>query len=80
MKPRVQHPKIDECRDREKPYYFFRYWHDEVLPDGSIKTSPKRYICRPMKGKDAITKRRAEEIRNDSRELEGGVHPRCCHF
>ena len=60
MKQRVQHPKINECRDRETPYWFFRYWSDEVAPDGTIKTSRKRRIVGPSKGDNAIGKKQAE--------------------
>ena len=56
LKQRVQHPKINECRDRVMPYWFFRYWGDELAPDGAIKTSRKRRIVGPSKGNDAITK------------------------
>jgi hypothetical protein len=60
LKQRVQHPKINECRDRGTPYWFFRYWADELAPDGTIKTTRKRRIVGPSKGADAITKRKAE--------------------
>jgi integrase len=60
LKKRVQHPKINECRDRGTPYWFFRYWADELRPDGTIKTSRKRHIIGPSKSADAITKKQAE--------------------
>ena len=31
LKQRVQHPKVHERKDRKGPYWFFRYWHDEIL-------------------------------------------------
>ncbi len=34
LKQRIQHPKINECKDWKTPYWFFRYWHDEPRPDG----------------------------------------------
>jgi len=64
LKQRVQHPKISECQDRGTPYWFFRYWHDEILPDGTIKTSRKRHIVETSKGPNAITKKQAESERN----------------
>ena len=64
MKQRVQSPKINECRERGSPYWFFRYWHDEILPDGTIKTSRKRHIVGPSTGPNAITKKQAEGERN----------------
>lgn len=64
LKNRVQHPKVQECRDYTQWYWFFRYWHDEVLPDGSVKTARKRHICGPSKGKDAISYKAAVESRD----------------
>src|SRR5260370_40604646 len=60
LKQRVQHPKVDEGRDREAPYWFIRYWHDEVLPDGGVKTTRKRQIIGPSRGPNAIGKKQAE--------------------
>ncbi len=65
LKTRVQHPKVQECRDYKQWYWFFRYWHDELLPDGSVKTSRKRHICGDSRGPNKITHTRAEEIRDD---------------
>ena len=65
LKPRVQHPKIQECKDRAAPYWFFRYRHDEARPGGSVKTTRKRHICGPSKGSKAITRKQAEIIRDD---------------
>ncbi len=60
MKQRVQHPKINECRDRGTPYWFFRYRDDELRPDGTVKTSRKRHILGPSRGANALTKKQAE--------------------
>ncbi len=57
---RVQHPKVNECRDRGTPYWFFRYREDQLLPDGTIKTLRKRHIVGPSKGPNAIGKKQAE--------------------
>ena len=35
MKLRVQHPKVHQREDRKGTYWFFRYWHDELLANGS---------------------------------------------
>jgi integrase len=64
LKQRVQHPKIHERKERGVPYWYFRYWHDELLPDGSIQTSRKRHICGPTKGDGALTKKQVELIRD----------------
>jgi integrase len=65
LKQRVQHPKVQECKDRTAPYWFFRYRHDEILTDGSVKTTRKRHICGPSKGPQAINRKQAEIVRDD---------------
>lgn len=64
LKQRVQHPKVNECRDRGTPYWFFRYWFDESLADGTVKTSRKRHIIGPSTGPNAIGRRKAESERD----------------
>jgi integrase len=64
LKQRVQHPKINECKDRGAPYWFFRYWHDELLADGAVKTTRKRHIIGPSRGPNAIGKKQAEGARD----------------
>ena len=72
MKLRVQHPKVQQCADTAHPYWFFRYRDDEIQPDGTIRTSQKRKILSAIKGiaankaiPDAMTKREAEQARDD---------------
>jgi len=60
LKNRVQHPKVNECRDRGMPYWFFRYRDDELLPGGTVKTTRKRRIIGPSKGPNAIRRKQAE--------------------
>jgi len=64
LRHRVQHPRINECRDWKAPYWFFRYWHDELLPDGTVKTTRKRRIVGPSRGPNALAKRQAEAERD----------------
>ena len=64
MKPRVQHPKIHERRDRSERYWFFRYYHDQLLPNGQIKTTRKLRIVGPSRGDNALTKKQAEVERD----------------
>src|ERR1035441_1337721 len=77
LKQRVQHPKINECRDRETPHWFFRYWSDEVAPDGTIKTSRKRRIVGPSKGDNSIGKKQAE-IKRDQFLANLNAAPSTC--
>jgi integrase len=77
LKQRVQHPKIDECRDRGSRYWFFRYWHDELLPDGTMHTRRKRRIIGPSRGPNAIGKKRAE-IERDNFLAERNTAPTPC--
>ena len=60
LKNRVQHPRVNECPDRGTPYWFFRYWHDELQPDGNIKTTRKRRIIGPSRGPNAISRKQAD--------------------
>ena len=59
----MQHPKVhrDDTKDRN---WFFRYYVDEIQPDGSMKPVRKKYICGPSKGKDAISQKAAEIVRD----------------
>jgi integrase len=60
VKARVQHPQVKPRKDREGWPWVFRYWSDEVQPDGSVKTLRKYQSVGPSKGADAITKKAAE--------------------
>jgi len=42
----------------------FRYWHDEIQPDGSVKTLRKYQAVGRSKGDGAITKKQAEVERD----------------
>src|SRR6516165_5508801 len=77
LKQRVQHPRVQECRDRKNPYWFFRYRDDELLPDGTIATSRKRHIIGPSRGPDAIGKKQAE-MERDKFLAESNAAPSRC--
>src|ERR1022692_315036 len=77
LKQRVQHPKINECKDRGTPYWFFRYWADELLTDGTVKPSRRRHIIGPSRGPNAIGKKQAEATR-DRFLLELNAAPSPC--
>jgi integrase len=64
LRQRVQRPKIHERKERGAPYWYFRYWHDELLPDGTVKTTRKRHLVGPSKGPNALTRRQAEVERD----------------
>src|ERR1700755_3356032 len=61
---RVQHPKVHERKDRGTYYWFFRYYHDELLPDGAVKTSRKFHVNGPSRGAERL-RRKADEIERD---------------
>jgi hypothetical protein len=61
---RVQHPKVHERKDRKGSYWFFRYWHDEMLPDGAMKARRKFHTIGPSRGENAIPKKQAEAKRD----------------
>ena len=63
LKARVQHPKVQENKGKH-PYWYFRYWEDDILPDGSAKSSRKRHIIGPSKGDGGLTKKQADSERD----------------
>ena len=64
VKARVQHPEVTQRKDRQNRPWIFRYRHDEVQPDGSVKTLRKCHEIGPGKGDGAITKKQAEVERD----------------
>jgi len=52
------------AKDTSQSYWCFRYWHDELLHDGSIKTIPQLHRLGPSRGTGAITRVQAEAERN----------------
>jgi integrase len=60
VKVRVQHPQVKPRKDRQGCPWVFRYWSDEVQPDGTVKTLRKYQSAGPSKGESAITKKQAE--------------------
>ena len=60
VKVRVQHPQVKPRKDRQGWPWVFRYWSDEIQPDGTIKTLRKYQSVGPSKGEGAITKKQAE--------------------
>lgn len=65
LKQRVQHPQVHERKDRGKYYWFFRYYHDELLPDGSVKTSRKFHTIGPSRDKDRPISHKDASIKRD---------------
>ncbi|OFW27421.1 MAG: hypothetical protein A3J28_03365 [Acidobacteria bacterium RIFCSPLOWO2_12_FULL_60_22] len=61
---KVQHPQVHQRTDRKGTYWFFRYWHEEPLPDGSIKTTRRFHTLGPSKGQDSLTQKEAEAQRD----------------
>jgi len=64
VKARVQHPQVKPRKDRKGWPWVFRYWSDEIQPDGTIKTFRKYQALAPSKGDNAITKKQAEVERD----------------
>lgn len=60
VKARVQHPQVKPRKDREGWPWVFRYWHDEIQSDGSVRTLRKYQVVGPSKGNGALTKKQAE--------------------
>src|SRR5690348_12840317 len=64
VKARVQHPQVKPRKDRQGWPWIFRYWHDEIQSDGSVKTLRKYQAVGPSKGDGALTKKQAEVERD----------------
>ena len=77
LRKRVQHPEVHERKDRGTWYWFFRYRHDELLPDGSVKTSRKFHTCGPSRGPKKILKKDAELIRDKFLANVNGAETKC---
>src|SRR5579859_28869 len=60
VKARVQHPQVKPRKDRQGWPWVFRYWSDEIQPDGTIKTLRKYQSVGSSRGEGAITKKQAE--------------------
>src|ERR1017187_6928235 len=64
VRVRVQHPQVKPRKDRQGWPWVFRYWHDEIQPDGTVKTLRKYQSAGASKGEGAITKKQAEVERD----------------
>ncbi|MGI8960609.1 MAG: tyrosine-type recombinase/integrase [Bryobacteraceae bacterium] len=61
---RVQHPQVKPRKNRQGWPWVFRYWSDEMQPDGSLKSLRKYQALGPSKGEGAITRKEAEVERD----------------
>ena len=52
---REQHAQVHQRTDRKGAYWFFRYWHEEPLPDCSVKTTRRFHSLGPSLGVGALT-------------------------
>src|SRR5438067_186944 len=77
LKQRVQHPRIHERKDRGKTYWFFRYRHDEVLPDGSKRTIRRFHTIGPSRGEGVLSKKQAEVKRDQLLAGRNAAPSRC---
>jgi integrase len=64
LKTRVQHPKVIARTDRGGSYWYFRYWADEIQPDGSTRAVRRFQRLGPSVGEDRLTKKQAEVERD----------------
>lgn len=64
VKARVQHPKVTQRKDRPGWPWIFRYYADELQPDGLMKVLRRYHEIAPSKGDGAIGKKEAETERD----------------
>jgi len=65
MVNRSHPPQVKPRTDRPGAPWIFRYCAREIQPDGSIRTIRKYREIGPSKGRGALTKRQAEEARDE---------------
>lgn len=61
---RGDHPQVQQQTGSKGDYWFFQYWHEEPCPDGSIGTIRKFHTLGPSTGNGALTKEKAETLRD----------------
>ena len=61
---KVQHPQVHQRTDRKGTYWFFRYWHEELLPDGSNKAIRKFHTIGPSQRQGSLTQSEAAARRD----------------
>src|ERR1700675_2326814 len=64
VKACFQHPQVKPRKDRQGWPWVFRYWSDEIQPDGTTKVLRKYQAVGPSKGEGALTKKQAEVERD----------------
>ena len=64
MESRTQCPKVHQHGEDAEGYWYFRYWKEELVPDGLTRTTREIYKIGPSKGEDALTRTQAEEERD----------------
>src|SRR5580700_2795429 len=77
LKQRVQHPGIIERKDRGDHYWYFRYRHDELRPDGTVKVTRKFHTIGPSRGDGAFSRKQAG-VERDKFLLERNAAPSKC--
>ena len=64
MRLRNQQPNVHRCSDGSEPYWCFRYWRDELLPNGLLHTTREVHRIGPVQGAGALTRKQAEAERD----------------
>jgi integrase len=77
LKQRVQHPSVIERKDRGQNYWYFRYRHDDLLPNGTIRTRRKFHTIGPSRGHGGMGKKQAEIARDKFLADLNGAETRC---
>src|SRR6266478_9293300 len=64
LRLRIQRPKVHQRKEGGETYWYFRYWHDELIPNGLVKTTRKTHRIGPRNGAGALTRIQAESERD----------------
>jgi len=65
LKFREQVPKVHQRENGDEPYWYFRYWNDELLPNGLVRTTRELYRIGLCFGPTALTRLQAQAERDN---------------
>jgi integrase len=64
LRLRDQRPKVRRCKDDAEVYWYFRYWHDELIGNGLVQTTRRAHRIGPAQGAGALSRKQAESERD----------------
>jgi integrase len=68
LRLREREPKVHRRNDGLESYWYFRYWHDKLLPSGLVQTTRETRRIGPAEGAGALNRDQAKAERDDFME------------